>query len=102
MSKINIKVLPDGRVRIHWFQKDEEGPITTPLGAPSAMPMMKFGGVKGRIVCMKSLAEVTPQKTGTMPVQITHSDDLRAVTCDLCMETGEFKAAVASGGYPVE
>lgn len=104
MSKIIIKILPDGRERIHWFQRDESGPITTPQGSPAPnMPAMVFGGVKGRIVCMKNLTEITPQKLGTaIPVQIKHSDDPRATTCPDCQATEEFVAAVNSGDYPKE
>ncbi len=104
---IEMRVLPDGRVRIHWFLFDANGPVQLPRGVimTNAGPKQIGGAVlpdddgvhqtRGMIACEPKRTSVTAEnRRGTIRPTV-HSDDPRAVTCDLCMATAEWKAAMA-------
>lgn len=98
MRTVNIKLLPDGsgRVRIHWFQRLDNGPARTPEGAVmSTLGPLRSGGVRGRIACQPNLKDVGPQQVNGETVPICHSDDVRGATCPECLATAEAKAALA-------
>lgn len=102
---VELRVLPDGRVRIHWFMFDQAGPVSLPHGTTKSGVAM--GGSlpdengdycsRGRIVCQPQRTSILPEKGRrgiTRPV--VHSDDPRAVTCPECQATEEWKAAMAN------
>ena len=101
-----IRILPDGRVRIHWFCRDYNGAATAPAGLIPVMkdgePVLengkqKFisGAVKGFIACNRGQREVTPQYIANTVEVCNHSDDPRAVSCPECLATAECQAALA-------
>lgn len=93
MNRVVMKLLSDrsGRVLIHWFIHDDQGPVETPANAVmTAMGPLKLGGVRGRIACMPSLDSVTPTMVNGISYPVPHSDDVRAVTCPACSATKEF------------
>ena len=97
--QVVVRILQDGtgRVRIHWFCRDESGPIHTPgTSVLTMMGPLPLGGARGRIACQGELGSVMPRigddgQTHLVP----HSDDVRAVTCPECRETAIFMAAAA-------
>jgi hypothetical protein len=96
MRSINIKLLKDGRVCIHYFALDPQGPIETQGDVrPTEVGPIKLGGVRGKIVCHPEQNSVYPYFDGRETKICAHSDDPRAVTCPACQESAEFKAAMA-------
>lgn len=94
---VNIRLLGDGsgRVCVHWFIRDEIGPIRTPGTAHmTALGPIPFGGVVGRIACNPDQNTVTTQQNGMEFFPCCHSDDVRAATCPKCLETSEAKAMI--------
>lgn len=98
-----LRLLPDGsgRVRIHWFIWDKEGPIQMPqtMVMTAKGPMAVGGNAvtgerRGRIACQPKLKSVLPQQKGQEYLLFTHSDDPRAASCPECMATEEYKAAM--------
>jgi hypothetical protein len=92
MREVVVKLCPDrsGRVLIHWFIHDEQGPIETPAGGVlTALGPLRLGGVKGRIACQPERARVGAENISGQHHLFPHSDDLRAVTCALCRRTPE-------------
>ncbi len=92
------RVLKDGRIRIHWFERLPDGPIKT--GAltsltPSGRPLV-IGGATGRIACMPGLDRIglVPMPKTNQLQLVEHSDDVRAVTCPECMATEGYKEVV--------
>ena len=84
------KILPDGRSRIHWCIRDEDGPICAlPINLKAAnRPLtIKAPGHTYRIAC-------APQHNNLMRLRFT--DDPRAATCPECEATEEHKAALAA------
>ena len=98
MRHVLIRLLPDGsgRVRIHWFVRDESGPARTPGGVvPSSAGPLKAGGTRGRIACKPGQRDVGPHAAGGTIEPVPHTDDIRAATCDLCLATDEARKALA-------
>ncbi len=97
MQQIVIKVLPDGRVRHHWFVRDEQGPIKTPLRQdPTQAGVLRLGGAVGYIACQKRRQSTAPEVRGNQVVPLCHTDDPRAATCPDCLATPEYAAAMAA------
>lgn len=97
MNQVVIKLLPDGsgRVRIHWFCRDDKGPIRTAEAVTmSALGPVRLGGATGRIACQPQRKSVAPEVNGLVTTPCVHSDDARAVTCPECMKTPEYAAAM--------
>lgn len=94
---VEIKILPDGtgRVRIHWFQVLDGGPIKMPSGTIETQygPLIHVGP-PGRIACQPERTSVLPQEQNGVTLLTCHSDEPRAVTCPECMATPEFKIAM--------
>jgi hypothetical protein len=94
---VEMRVLPGGKVRIHWFERALDGPATTPSGMTTgAEGRLQVGPVRGRIACMPTQANVAPQTKGGVIRLVCHSDEPRAVTCPECMATENFKTALAN------
>ena len=100
-QKANLRILPDGRIRIHWFQWDDEGPIQLHQSTTMTFlgPMRLGGNIvtgknRGRIACMPEQKTIQPIMTNGIVKPLAHSDDPRAVTCDLCMATPLFATAL--------
>jgi hypothetical protein len=94
-----LKLLPDGskRVRIHYFVRDEVGPITDSGGQVNeALREVTKASSTGYIACSPRQQSVLPQKKGGEYFLTPHSDDPRAVTCPECMETEEYKTMMAT------
>ncbi len=97
MRTVTVKLLPDGsgRVRIHWLELREDGPVKTPEGTvPTSQGPIRMGGAVGRIACaprQKKVGAVTEKGETSL---VVHSDDPRAVTCPECQEKEEYKAAM--------
>lgn len=90
---MNLKT--DRRVRIHWFQHDDKGPIHTgSVVATTALGPLKLGGVRGRIACQPNRASLAPPLVNGRIQPCPCSDDVRAVTCDLCAATEGYRSAV--------
>ena len=90
-----MKQLKDGsgRICVHWFVRDTDGPITTPRGEQmTASGMWRKGGVKGRIACNPTQNTIVPQERGMETLLCCHTDDVRAATCPDCLATDEAKA----------
>ena len=96
---VNLKQLPDGRVCYHWLRLDDKGPIKTADGVRmSSMGPIRIGGVRGTIVCNPTQNTVTPQVHGREVFVCSYTDDPRAATCPKCLETQEYKDAMAKFG----
>lgn len=95
---VDIKVLnlkTDRRVRIHWFMRTDDGPIQTgSMVASTALGPMVLGGSRGKIVCQPKRTTLTSPMVLGRYQPCPCSDDVRAVTCDLCAATPEYKRAV--------
>jgi hypothetical protein len=91
------KMLPNGRVCIHWFQPCDDGPINTEAKViPTQIGPLKMGGVRGRIACNPSQNYLGPLEKGMQRLMCHRSEDPRAVTCPACMDTPAFKEAIAN------
>lgn len=92
-----IRVLKDGRVRIHFFARDDAGPVTTPSAVvPTSMGLISLGGAKGFIACEPRRQSVSPELgPGNRVTPCCHTDEPRAVTCPECLETETYKKAMA-------
>jgi hypothetical protein len=94
---IIIRMLPDksGRRRIHWFQRQVDGPLATQGQQQlTLIGPMQLGGAKGRIVCQGPNATLDKSTAGNVE-PVAHSDDPRAVTCPECKATQEFQTEIA-------
>ena len=92
---ITIKVLKDRRVRIHFFVRSEKGPIQTEPDihlAPGIKPV-RIGGAKGFVACQPQRKRLAGEMLNGRVLVFPCSDEVRAVTCDLCLATDEFKKA---------
>jgi hypothetical protein len=100
MSQVEIKLLPDGtgRVKIHYFARDEAAPETPSKSVQTNLGAIKLGGTKGYLACRRAMPGVTPQVIGGVVLPFPHSDDPRAVTCPDCQKTAEYKKHVAMLG----
>lgn len=98
MNQVIVRLLPDksGRVRIHWFERTDQGPIQTDgVVQPTQAGLVRLGFAKGRISCRPNDTALGGTQ-GAAYVPTVHSDDVRAVTCPECMATEEFKAMIKS------
>ena len=94
---VNMRLLNDGtgRVCIHWFIRDEAGPIKTPGTAyMTAFGPIPLGGAVGRIACNPEQNSVATQNNGMDFFPCLHSDDVRAATCPDCLATDEAKKVI--------
>jgi hypothetical protein len=104
---VEVRALPDGRYRVHYFVFDPEGPCEVPNGMVKTKQgaSVRVGGsiptpegdivTRGYIACEPERKSVLPDgRRGTIRLCIK-SDDPRAVTCDLCMATEQYRAAMA-------
>lgn len=100
---VEIKILPDGRARIHYFVRDPKGPIVTTGGViATARGPRRMLGAQGYIACRQKLDKVSPTVKNGIITPFLHSDDARAVTCDLCMNTDEYKEIMKILGETLE
>jgi hypothetical protein len=101
-----LKLLPDdsGRVRIHWFERTPDGPITTTeASVPAARGSVKVEGITGRIACMPRVDTIGPKQDARQTIHLVpHSDDPRAVTCPECLATPSCKKMLEEYGLTVE
>lgn len=97
MSRVvEMKVLPSGKVRIHYFHRTEEGAATAPSGlTPDEEGKLRMGPVKGIIACSPATSKITSTTTKGVTRLVCHSDDPRAATCPQCAATEVYKAAMA-------
>jgi hypothetical protein len=100
--QVVVRLLPDksGRVRIHWFCRDEKGAATTPASADPMFAAMPNGhpmkpGTKGFIACQRALTSVEPRQVNGTWQATPHTDDVRCATCPECKTTPEYQAAMA-------
>lgn len=93
MMILNIRTLKDGsgRVCIHYFVRDDTGPITTPRGDGQ---LVGVGGTKGYIACNRQQNTVGTQVRNGEHMLCVNSDDIRAVTCPACRESDEGKKMI--------
>jgi hypothetical protein len=98
---VQIRLLPDKRVRIHWFQWDQAGPIEQPTNAVlTAVGPVVMGGAangstrRGRIACMPQVKSALPQMGRGIITPVVHSDDPRAATCPECLATQGWQDAM--------
>lgn len=96
---VTIRVLDmkTKRVRIHWFERTDHGPIQTGKVEhfiPQVGPLV-LGGSKGRIACQPRLATLTSPMVAGKYQPIPCSDEVRAVTCPECQATEGFKKAAS-------
>jgi hypothetical protein len=95
---VQVPVLADGRVRIHYFHTDPGGPIHMPrqvLGVTPMGPMVT--GATGFIACSPGATRAAPVVKGGM-IYLglgQHSDDPRAATCPECLASAAYKQAMA-------
>ena len=97
MQQVVIGMMPDGqRVRIHYFVHSEAGPAQNP-GKVFQTPLgpLLVGGARGYIACQRGRQSATPRVEGGRVYPVPHTDEARAVTCDRCMETKEWKETMA-------
>jgi hypothetical protein len=99
MPPITIYLLPDGsgRVRIHYFHRDDKGPVSTAqVVHPTQIGPVPLGGATGFIACQPGLKSLF-----TPAGPVVHSDDPRAVTCPECRGSGEWREVMTRLGEPV-
>ncbi len=102
---INISLLPgepqdaSGRVCIHFFVRDERGPITEPcvphniIKDGEVSKELEVKATKGRLACdqQRTVALVTRKGITT----VTHrTEGLSAVTCPKCLASVEYAEAI--------
>jgi hypothetical protein len=84
-------MLPDGsgRVRIHFFVRDDAGPVSTPgVVHQTALGQVHLGGARGYIACRPKQSSIMPGTApGGMIEPTVHTDDGRAATCPECLKT---------------
>lgn len=98
MRQVDIKLLPDdsGRVRIHYFHRDPEGPIVMPGGiVMSSVGPVQVGGDRGRIACMPKETAITPRFDGGKIRPLPHTDHPPAATCPECRASEYWKTSMA-------
>ena len=94
--KVDVKILGNGRVKIHFFVRDPKGAVRTTGRGPFRVPgagVMTLGGGVGFVACQpqrKTLSCVSPMGIG-QPFPI--SAEFTAVNCPECMATAAFKKA---------
>jgi hypothetical protein len=95
-----VRMLPDnsGRVRIHWFMRDSNGPIPmSQVGQQInvAQGMVETaGGARGWIMCDKKRCDFAPTTIKGLPAPVIHTDDPRSANCPECMNTPEWREAM--------
>lgn len=102
---IQMRVLPDGKVRIHYFVHDDAGPIRTPGKVIAMTPLgpLRAGGVKGYIACQPKRDSALPGRVAGGEIQVMpHSNEARAVTCPECKATDVWKKTMALLGETLE
>jgi hypothetical protein len=102
-ANVVVKILPDGRVRIHWFIHDSEGPASTPGGSTAtARGPIQWPAARGRIACQPKREHITAQYNNGKHYAFVYSDDARAATCPECKATAEYKAMMEQLGEILE
>lgn len=88
--KIDIKLLPDGRVCIHWLIKDENGPVKTQgRTAMTAHGPFQLGGFQGRIACNPLQNTVNPQIRNGVRYMCHYVTELQSATCPKCLASDD-------------
>ena len=98
MRKVQIPVLPDGRVRIHFFVRDEAGPAKTPATVVLAGQYgpLAVGGTRGFLACRPASDRVLAWRGPDGIIRVPHhSDDPRAATCPECLKSEAYREAMA-------
>jgi len=93
---VEIKVLKDKRIRIHWFVDDDKGPIRTAQSDPIVHPglgTVVLGGAVGYIACQPTRQTLTSPIVNGRLQPCPCSREITAVTCPECKATKEFQAA---------
>lgn len=89
-----------GRVCIHLFVPDENGPFVE--GHVTDHVKKTVGPVHGRLAC-SSRKTVAPTKNSMGHITITpRTNDARAVTCQKCCESPEYRHAMELAGDVVK
>jgi hypothetical protein len=90
-------LLPDGRVPIHFFVHDPDGPVTTPIRTVMFLGPKKMGGARGYVACKPKEGDVAPHtdKRG-QPVLCVFASHPSAVTCPQCLATDACKDMAAN------
>ncbi len=98
MRRVQIPVLPDGRVRIHFFVRDDAGPARTPAGVLGMTPLgpITAGGLVGHFACQPKNDNVLARRGQDGIIRVLpHSDEPRAATCPECLASAAYKEAMA-------
>ena len=92
MKKLNDGT---GRVCVHWFIHDPNGPIKTQGGAVlTILGPLAFPGASGRIACRPE-QNALYQIVGNEIMVCKTTDDARAAVCPACLATPEYAAKMA-------
>lgn len=100
MRTVRLRLLPPDenglrKVRIHWFVRDENGPVHTGSGVVQTSRGPKsIDGAVGYIACKPQEKDVTTKVVEGVYLADPHSDDPRAVTCPECLATEVHKKAM--------
>jgi len=95
-TPVNIRVLKNGQVRIHWFVRDPKGPIRTGASAPFLAPGVKplvLGGKTGYLACQPKLRSLTSPIAEGKLQPIPCSSEPAAVTCPECRGVPQYREA---------
>ena len=94
-TEVDIKMLPDGRVCVHWLRECDDGPIVL-NGHPELRKVMGKEPVGTYVlVCNPTQNTVNSQKRGSVRYMCMTSGDVNAVTCPKCLATPEAVTALA-------
>lgn len=92
-TPVEIKVLGDGRVRIHLFVMSDKGPVHT--GSTVAVTQrgpLKLGGAVGYVACQPARQNLTSPLVHGYVQPLPISAEVIAVTCPECAATKEYGA----------
>jgi hypothetical protein len=95
VNQVVVKVLPDGRRRIHWFVRDDRGPVKTAARSEMTQAgVLRLGGAAGHVACQPGRESILPEAMPGRVVPFAHSDDPRGATCPECLATKEYADAI--------
>ncbi len=93
---VMVRLLPDRRVRIHYFVRDDAGIVKNPVRIEqTVLGPMTLGGARGYLACQPRQDSVLPRVHGGVIHPCVHSDDPRAATCPECLGSEAAKKALA-------
>lgn len=101
MRTVSLRLLPPDengvrRVRIHYFHRDDLGPVNTGRGGVETSHGLKFfDGARGLLACRPQEKDTATKLVNGVHLCEPHSDDVRAVTCPECRASEVFKQALA-------